>query len=41
MLDTTIQSAEQNKVLQLKTTCEKTKPFLDTDVEKITRKLIK
>ena len=38
MLDTTIHSAEQNKVLQLKTTCEKTKPFLDTDVEKITRK---
>ena len=38
MLDTTIQSAKQNKVLQLRTTCEKTKPFLETEIEKITRK---
>ena len=38
MLDSTIQSAKQNKNLQLRTTCEKTKPFLETEIEKITRK---
>ena len=37
MLDSTIQSAKQNKNLQLRTTCEKTKPFLETDIEKIIR----
>jgi hypothetical protein len=38
MLDTTIKSAEQNKNLKLRTTCEKTKPFLDNEIEKIIKK---
>ena len=35
MMDTTIQSAEQNKSLTLRTSCEKTKLFLDNEIEKI------
>ena len=38
MLDTTIKSAEQNKNLKLRTTCEKTKPFLDNEIDKIIKK---
>ena len=38
MLDTTIKSAEQNKKLLLRTTCEKTKPFLNKEIEKIIKK---
>ena len=32
MLDTTIQSAKQSKELILRTTCEETKPFTESDV---------
>ncbi len=38
MLDTTILSAQQNEMLDLRTTCEKTKPFLDEEVKKIIKK---
>ncbi len=38
MLDTTILSAQQNEILDLRTTCEKTKPFLDEEVKKIIKK---
>ena len=38
MLDSTIQSSKQNKNLLLITTCERTKPFLDDEVEKIIKK---
>ena len=38
MLDTTILSAQQNEMLDLRTTCEKTKPFLDEEVKKIIQK---
>ena len=38
MLDTTIKSAEENKNLSLRTTCEQTKLFLDDEIEKIITK---
>tara|TARA_Y100000590_G_scaffold296320_1_gene333907 strand:- start:1311 stop:2459 length:1149 start_codon:yes stop_codon:yes gene_type:complete len=38
MLDTTIQSARQNKLLELRTTCEKTKLFTETEIELISKK---
>ena len=38
MLDTTILSAQQNEMLDLRTTCEKTKLFLDEEVKKIIKK---
>ncbi len=37
MLDTTIKSAEQNKTLQLRTTCNQPKPFNEKDIDLITK----
>ena len=37
MLDTTIKSAEQNKTLNLRTTCNETKPFNERDIDLIAK----
>jgi len=37
MLDITIKSAEQTKTLQLRTSCNQTKPFNETDIDLITQ----
>ena len=37
MLDTTIKSAEQSKTLQLRTSCNETKPFNEKDIDLITK----
>jgi hypothetical protein len=37
MLDTTIKSAEQSKTINLRTTCDETKPFNEREVDLITK----
>ena len=37
MLDTTIKSAQQNTTLELRTSCEKTKPFTESEIKLISK----